>query len=565
MEAIFDKEFDPKKEEDLSPEILIDEKNYEFFSDSEKYEGKNTKFITPFMNEKKIEIGRLFLNKNKKVKYVEIFKNKKMEILGISENITFLHEFFENRKEHYNPDKFIGFRYYESNKNDKKEPYVNGNYFTLVRNNYKKYFILEKDFSLKDINGNKFYDEKINCYQIMKKIIFEKHKNKPIGDSGDIFPEIIGYCFALVYSTKIDNIIFLEPLIANLESKFCVEESRKIEQFKKGVIYIEPFIYDGHISTIIFVYTNTARYNILMDMSHYHFKREYSLFSFLPKSLRLGNSFIFPEKDIQAYSSCCLWFIGIIECIIRNKKYSTFRNIYLSLKNDNLEFYIEIINLLSKEIEGKYELIKVIEKGNKDFTSNSIDFDRYPFFDGFAYFEIIKDIIYNKFLDIEKFIELKLFISPDDREIFYRSQYYLEKIYEFKNILLINLKFHELFPKNENMKNDIKSISDALCFLDEQINEFMEKYDLAFYYFNTTLYALYIHSVEDKFIKQSSLDKSQINQVFNFNYTKFMNSMTKTCTKFIENIKKNVTIFSTETIVKELNSMNDLCFNLMNK
>ena len=122
-----------------------------------------------------------------------------------------------------------------------------------------------------------------------------------------------------------------------------------------------------------------------------------------------------------------------------------------------------------------------------------------------------------------------------------------------------------MFPKNENMKNDIKSISDALCFLDEQINEFMEKYDLAFYYFNTTLYALYIHSVEDKFIKQSSLDKSQINQVFNFNYTKFMNSMTKTCTKFIENIKKNVTIFSTETIVKELNSMNDLCFNLMNK
>ena len=269
IQALFDKEFDPSEEEkDLPPEILVDEKNYEFFSGTEKYKEKNTEYIPSFMNEEKIIIVRLFLDKNKKVKYVEIFKNKKMNILGISGNITFLHEQLDNKKEHYNPDKFIGFRYYESNKNDKKEPYVNGNYFTLVRNNYKKYFILEKDFSLKDINGNKFYDEKINCYQIMKKIIFEKHKNKSIGDSGDIFPEIIGYCFALVYSTKIDNIIFLEPLIANLESKFCVEESRKIEQFKKGVIYIEPFIYDGHISTIIFVYTNTARYNTIFYIIH---------------------------------------------------------------------------------------------------------------------------------------------------------------------------------------------------------------------------------------------------------------------------------------------------------
>ena len=264
MKAIFDKEFDPKnEEEDLSPEILVDEKNYVFFTDTEKYEGKNTEYIIPFMNEEKIEIGRLFLDKNNKVKYVEIFKNKKFDILGISDNITFLHEFLEDKKEHYNPDKFIGFRYYENYKNVTKEPHAYGNYFTLVKQNYSKYFILEKDDYLKDINGKKFYDEKINCQQIMKKIIFEKHKTKSIGDIGDTFPEIIGYCFALVYSTIIDNIIFLEPLIANLESKFCLEESTKIGQFKKDVIYIEPFIYDGHISTIVFVFTNTGRYNII--------------------------------------------------------------------------------------------------------------------------------------------------------------------------------------------------------------------------------------------------------------------------------------------------------------
>ena len=122
-----------------------------------------------------------------------------------------------------------------------------------------------------------------------------------------------------------------------------------------------------------------------------------------------------------------------------------------------------------------------------------------------------------------------------------------------------------MFPKKEDMKNDVKSITDAICSLDKQINEFMKKYDYAFYNFNTTLYSLYIHSVVDTFIKQSSFDKAQINLIFNFDYTNFMNNATNTCTKFIENTKKKVTIFSTETIVNELNSMNELCFNLMNK
>ena len=566
MEVVFDKEFDPQNiEKELPPEIFTDEKNYEFFSESEKYIGKYTDFIIPFVNEEKIIIGRKFLDKCKKIKYVEIFKNKKMEILGLSSNITFLHKYLEDKKEHYEQDKFIGFRYYASYKNDKKEPYAYGNYFTLVRKNYSKYFILEKNDSLIDINGNKFYDEKINCYQIMKKIMFEKYKNKSIGYSGDIFPEIIGYCFSLVYSIKDEKIIFLEPLIANLENKFCLEESVKSGELKKGIVYVEPFIYDGHISTIIFVNTNTGRYNILLDMSHYHFKNEYSLFSFLPKSLRLAYSFIFPKKDIQAYSSCCIWFIGIIECLLANKKYSIFQNIYLSLKNDNLEFYIEIINLLSKEIEGKDELIKVIEKKEKVFTPDKIDFDRYPFCDSKQYLEINKDIIYNKYLDIEKFIDLKIFISPYKRQIFFNSQNYLERIYEFKSILLFNLKFYDLFPKNEDMKKEVKAISDSISSIDQQINMFMENYDYAFYDFNISFYCLYIDSVLDKIKKPHLFDKTQKKQILDFDYTNFMSTMTNNCTKLIENIKKKATIFSQETIVREINSLNELCFNLMNK
>ena len=565
MELQFDKVFGLSKEvEELPPEKLVEEKNERFFSGTVKYREEKTDYITSFMNEKKIIIGRLFLDKSKHIKYIEIFKNKKLDILGISENITFLHEYLEDKKDHYNPDKFIGFRYYESIKKEKKESYVCGNYFTLVRKNYSKYFILEKDNSINDMNGDKFYDENINCYQIMKKIIFEKCKNKTIGDIGDIFPEVIGYCFALVNSFNIGNMIILEPLIANLNNKFCLEESVKNENFKKDVIYIEPFIYDRHISTIIFTFKD-ARYNILLDMSHHHFKNQYSLFSFLPKALRNANNLVYPKKGIQECSSCFIWFIGIIECLLKNKKYSNFSNIYQDLANNNLEFYIEIINLLSKEIEGRDDLINVIKKEEKVFKIKEIDFDRYPFFDSDKYYEIHKDVVFSKFLDIEGLIELKYFISPLHKEIFYQSQSYLERIYGFKNLLLLNLKFYEILKKNEDMKKDINSIFTALKTIDNQINNFLKNYDNAFYRFNMSFYILYFKSVLDQIAKPYPFEADRIEEIRNFNYRDFISTTTKDFNNFKENTIKEVTIFSLETIVQELNSTNELCLNLMNK
>ena len=414
------------------------------------------------------------------------------------------------------------------------------------------------------MNGDKFYDENINCYQIMKKIIFEKCKNKTIGDSGDIFPEVIGYCFALVNSFNIGNMIILEPLIANLNNKFCLEESVKNENFKKDVIYIEPFIYDRHISTIIFTFKD-ARYNILLDMSHHHFKNQYSLFSFLPKALRNANNLVYPKKGIQECSSCFIWFIGIIECLIKNKKYSNFSNIYQDLANNNLEFYIEIINLLSKEIEGRDDLINVIKKEEKVFKIKEIDFDRYPFFDSNKYYEIHKDVVFSKFLDIEGLIELKYFISPLHKEIFYQSQSYLERIYGFKNLLLLNLKFYEILQKNEDMKKDINSISTALKTIDNQINNFLKNYDNAFYRFNMSFYILYFKSVLDQIVKPYPFDTDRISEIRNFNFRDFISTTTKDFNNFKENTIKEVTIFSLETIVQELNSTNELCLNLMNK
>ena len=560
MEALFEKKYNPPNEIELPLEVLKDEENFKYFSGTEKYGQKYTENIVPFMNEESAIIGRLFLDKNKEAKYVEIFRNKKMDILGISEKITFLHTYIKDKKEHYNSDKFIGFRYYEKNLNDKKEPCTCGNYFTLVRKNYSKYFILEKNDSIKDIKGNIFYDENLNCHQIIKKIIFEKYRNKIIGDGGDIFPEIIGYCFALIYSNKNENIIFLEPLIAHLETKFCLEESiTKVT--KENIIYIEPFIYDGHISTIISDFQDT-RYNILLDMSHHHFKRNYAFFSFLPESVKNAINYILPEKDIQAYSTCCLWFIGIIECLLKYKKYSTFKDIYMALRKDNINFYIEVINLLYKEIEGKDDLIKRVSEEEKEFIANRIDFDRYPLFDGKNYYEFHKDIIFNKFLDIEKFIRLNTFIYPTQKQIFFLTQSYIDRIHEFKNKLILNLRYYEMLPESEN---DKKTISETLIKIDKQIDYFKNKYDYAFYYFNMFFYCVYIKPLLDEITNPYSFKDEEKKEILNFDFAYFMSNVTNDCSRIIEKTQRNVVIYSPETIARELNSMNELCYNLMNK
>ena len=103
---------------ELPKEILKDEQNYKYFEGTVKYKDiKNTEYIKS-INDKGEEIGRIFLDKNKKQKYIEIFNNAKMNVLGISSNITFLHSFSNNEKQNYNPNEFLGFRYYENG--DKK-------------------------------------------------------------------------------------------------------------------------------------------------------------------------------------------------------------------------------------------------------------------------------------------------------------------------------------------------------------------------------------------------------------------------------------------------------------
>ena len=74
---------------DTKPKEVKQNKFDDYFEGTEKL-NSNSKFIDDFVIKDEI-IGRKFLNKNKEIKYIEIFKNSKLELMGISKNITFIH------------------------------------------------------------------------------------------------------------------------------------------------------------------------------------------------------------------------------------------------------------------------------------------------------------------------------------------------------------------------------------------------------------------------------------------------------------------------------------------
>ena len=143
-------------------------------------------------------------------------------------------------------------------------------------------------------------------------------------------------------------------------------------------------------------------------------------------------------------------------------------------------------------------------------------------------------------------------------------------IFSFVNIIILLHKifkkvYNEILQKNEDMKKDINSIFTALKTIDNQINNFLKNYDNAFYRFNMSFYILYFKSVLDQIVKPYPFDTDRISEIRNFNFRDFISTTTKDFNNFKENTIKEVTIFSLETIVQELNSTNELCLNLMNK
>ena len=546
------------KEEKLNEVSLKDEENFKYFEGTEKYgKHKQSNYITNFFDKNNKVIGRKFLDKDKKDKYLELFENKKLKVIGISPNITFIHSFSHDNNE-CDKQKFIGFRYYQNG------PFKNGKFFTLIRRNYSHYFILEKNLSVKDIEDSNFYDKELNCYDIIKNIIIKKYKSKIIGSNGDAFPEIIGYCYALESMKQVKNLMFMEPLIANIEEKTLIKES--IDELKDNLIYIEPFIYDGHISLILVSKWENQRYNLMLDMSHHHFDYNKPSLSFLPKSLKSINNIFCPPEPIQEYSSCCLWIFGEVECLIKNQNYSSINNIYESTSY-KIDFYVDVINYLSKEIDGVDCAMKKEEKSNKDNNfSNEINFDRFliPFDNN--YYSLHKDIVYSKFLCIENLLDkVGNFIYLGETRYLAKFQGIIKLIYEYKNCLLLNLEYYSILPENEDVLKYKDSIEKAIDRINIIINYFKNEYDYAFYNMNMLFYTVYIKNVMDKISIPFVFEEERKKKVIDFNKENFVNDVEKNYLKMKNLNEKDIRLFSQDNISRELNSLNDLCFSVMNK
>ena len=76
-------------------------------------------------------------------------------------------------------------------------------YFTLINKYDLKYYILEKNEKIKDINNDSFFNQKLNCFDIIDNVIKKKYKNQNIIMIGETFPEKIGYCYGLISLQKL--------------------------------------------------------------------------------------------------------------------------------------------------------------------------------------------------------------------------------------------------------------------------------------------------------------------------------------------------------------------------
>lgn len=163
--------------------------------------------------------------------------------------------------------------------------------------------------------------------------------------------------------------------------------------------------------------------------------------------------------------------------MIKCCKNSNFDNINKSLTDNDLEFYVGVINYLSKEIEGINTLIKIEDNIIQDKEkANKIDFDIFSllFTKDKKYYSIHKNIIYYKFLDIRNFISSN-FLFFHKMEVFETTQDFINLIYELKNKLELNIKYYDLLPKDENIKIRKQSILDTIKIIDKSIELFVEE------------------------------------------------------------------------------------------
>ena len=533
------------------------ENNYDkYFENTEKI-SQSPKYIRNFLIND-IIVGRKFYDIEDKVKYIEIFKNDKFDLLGISPNITFLHLYEPNESKEYNENKFIGFRYYDG------EPKQQiSKYFTLINCYDSKYYILEKNQTMKDINNKLFFDNDLDCFSIINNSIIQKYRNKNNSVYGETFPELIGYCYGLKTLNKAlnKNLIFIEPLIPQIFKPDTLEEDI-LDNIEDNMTYIEPLIYNGHISLIIFAGKKNKRINIILDMSRYHTSTSKLSNIIFPKSI-IDKYSIYPENPIQNYSSCCLWFYGEIECILKNDKYASLKSIYNYIKPGSIQFFIDVINIIGKNYYGIDNLFKEEKERSKDI--NLINLNRL-FVNGKINYSIDKNIMFTQFLNLNNLLCDSFFYISQDYKVLTITQKSLEKFINYKNLLEINFKFYKLLERENDMKIVLEAILSEINYIKKILKDIEDNFNVDFIKKNIFSYEIFLFKdiMEGKPIIFPISDEMQ-KKIQEINFNELLKDYFLDLEKRKKNLERKYKLYSEEDVVKNLNLSNSICFQIMNK
>ena len=355
-----------------------------------------------------------------------------------------------------------------------------------------------------------FYNSDLDCFSIISYIIHQKYRNKNMIMNGETFPEIIGYCYALVSLSKFKEFICIEPLIPEVSKPETLEENIP-DELEDNTTYLEPVISDGHISLIIFSKVKDMRFNLILDMSRYHSSSKFLYKSTYPKSVIMQN-YIFPKKPIQNSSSCCLWFYGEIECLKNNNKYTNLKSIYDNAKKMEINFYIDIINEIAKNYYDINDLFISFEK-EKDLHEN-VDLDRLCVKWQKYNYKIHKNIVFTPFLDINAFLfNLCFFDSYLDYKLLIDCQKELQKYISYRNLLDLNYKFNKYINEKGDSDEILYFIAHQIDNIKNILDKFKEKYELEFLKNNKTYY----ENLNDKTIVLNiPKEKEKILETFDF-------------------------------------------------
>lgn len=542
-----------------SNQIKIDEELNiygKYISGTQKlWKSEKSNFIEAYILDKK-EIGRKFL-KNDSVSYYEVYEDKRLNILGHSKKISLLYYPFEDSNHPFDIKNCFGFRYYEKNNREKC------NYFTLIKKGKKGYYILEKKDSIKDVDDESFYDKDLDCFSIIKNIVYDKYKEDNIYNKsphGELFSEIIGFIYSMIYLGQFKNFIILEPYIPNRLEKESLSEGIP-EDLKENIGYIEPILYDNHVSVLLVVKDKYCyRKNYLLDMSKYHSEKNIYDHTLFPIYM-INNLSAYPKKSIQKNNSCGLWLYGILNLIYSSSDYKEPQDILNKIEFNRSDFYIDVVNFLSEKLYGLKDMIIF-----KDMDEGEIDIKRiYDSINGEG-ISFMKECITNYFFSLSLKYDWidKNKVDVDGINLLFCYETLFEKISDYKREIEMNNDYYKEYSESGYYNNNIHH---KMEFQLKKINEILKSVDINFQkeFRNVIIDNIneYLFLLEEK----NALESKKLEEKFK--------SLIKMKTKNIYELKidfskikndfESFKLLDESTIVNNLNPNGEILFKLLNK